>query len=49
MYYIATFNEATNEPERITFDDFSKAWEYTVENGFEKFRDLKGNEYFIWK
>mgnify|MGYP007067079838 CR=1 FL=1 len=47
MFYVNTFNDITNESEKLFFDDFDTAFDFCKTNGFQKFRGWNGAEYFI--
>jgi hypothetical protein len=47
MFYVSIFNKETNEVDQIRFSTFQQAYAYARANGYQKFRDDKGGEYFV--
>jgi hypothetical protein len=47
MYFVNVFDEKSGISQPRFFDSFESAKTFAIENGYQKFRDLIGNEYFI--
>lgn len=46
-FYIATFNEQTEQTENLYFASLAEAKSFAVKNGYSKVRDNNGGQYHI--